>query len=164
MKFLTSLFLSIAIAVVGFLCIPLFVGKCEHTNTYKVYSFQSQTSSAMSYVKTNCRDCYKTLQTGVFYSHPEDKSYLEVMNNGEPFVAGECYTITATVNQASYENDAWVGCEIKGSDVEVYFGVTFRGEYEVEVNSLVKGDVITFRGKASPEGRLYWTDCELITE
>ena len=164
MRFLVSLFLGIAIAIIGFLCIPLFLGKCEHTNTYKVYSFQSQTSHAMSYVKTKCRDCYDTLSTGLFYSHPKDKSYLDVVNNGEDLVADEYYSITATVEHTFYTNGGKARCYIEQDDVRVYFTATFAEEYKEASGLLQEGDTITFRGKASPEGRLYWTDCEFITE
>lgn len=163
MKFLTSLFLGIAIAVVGFLCIPLFTGKCEHAETYKYYYFEPQDKQATNYIKVRCKECNGLRSTYLFNTVPSDLSYLDVLNGGEHFVEGEYYTITAPISQTYPTNKGKLGFLVENNDVEVFFGATFKEEYIEEISSLNKGDTITFRGKASPEGRLYWTDCELIT-
>lgn len=138
--------------------------KCEHTETIKRFSFQPQTSRAMSYMQSECKECYEVLYTNGFYDNPKDLSYLDVMNSGEHFVEGDYYTVEAKVVYNFFANDLKVKCEVERDGVCVGFTITFTEEYKEASGLLQEGEVITFRGKAAPEGRLYWTDCELITD
>ena len=137
---------------------------CEHTEVVKSYSFQPRNSTAVNYMKKRCKDCNQVIYRNDFYDNPEDLSYLDVMNNGEHFVEGEYYTIEAKVQYNFFDHDLKVKCIVEKDDVSVFFTVTFTEEYKEESGLLKEGDVITFHGKSAPEGRLYWTDCELITD
>lgn len=144
--------------------VPIVFTECQHTDTVKKYSFQPSTSRAMSYMQSECTKCYEVLYTNGFVDNPRDLSYLDVMNNGEAFIEGEYYTVVAKVVYNFFSHDRIVKCEVEKDGVIVYFTVTFTEEYKEESGSLSEGDIITFRGKAAPEGRVYWTDCELITD
>lgn len=137
---------------------------CEHTETVNSYSFQPRNSSAYNRMQTECKDCGQVLYRNIFENNPSDLSYLDVLNNGEHFVEGEYYTIDATVQYNFFDHDLKVKCVVEKDDVSVFFTVTFAEEYKEASGLLQEGDVITFRGKSAPEGRLYWTDCELIAE
>ena len=137
---------------------------CEHTEVVKSYSFQPRNSSAYNHMQTECKDCGQVLYRNIFEDNPKDLSYLDVLNNGERFVDGEYYTIDATVQYNFFDHDLKVKCVVEKDDVSVFFTVTFAEEYKEASGLLQEGDVITFRGKSAPEGRLYWTDCELISE
>ena len=137
---------------------------CEHSETVNRYSFQPRNSVAYNRMQKECKDCGQVLYRNIFEDNPSDLSYLDVMNNGEHFVEGEYYTVEAKVVYNFFANDLKVKCDIERDGVYVGFTITFTEEYKVESGLLKEGDVITFRGKAAPEGRLYWTDCELITE
>ena len=137
---------------------------CEHSETVNRYSFQPRNSVAYNRMQKECKDCGQVLYRNIFEDSPSDLSYLDVMNNGEHFVEGEYYTVEATVQYNFFDHDLKVKCMVEKDDVSVFFTVTFAEEYKEASGLLQEGEVITFRGKASPEGRLYWTDCELITE
>ena len=144
-----------------------FILKCDHNNIIDVYSFQPEHSTAMGYVKTKCDDCGKGFGYSLFRDNPTDEKYINVIGEhckDKIFIEGEYDTVKATVTLADYDFDKTrLNCSVRQGDVEVYFPVTFKGEYEEQVSSIQKGDEITFYGKSALEG-LSWIECELITE
>lgn len=166
MKFLASLFGAMFLGIV--FCLLLgFALQCEHENMIKVFSFQSENSTAMSDIKTLCDECGNTFSLVGFRGTPSDTSYVDVINEhckDKKFVSGEYDTIKATV--VFPDCDALktkIQCVVQQGDVEVYFTAMFKGEYEDAVSLIQKGDEITFRGKSSAKG-LSWSDCELIVD
>ncbi len=163
LKYISSVLLALFIFMAVVFAVSMSV-KCDHPETYEVFAFQSQNSTATSYMKVCCKSCDKDLKTYVFTGTPEDSSYLDVINNGEPVVGGQYYTITANVGNGSYISlENRISCVIERDDVSVNFSVTFKEEYREKIDSLEDGDAITFYGKLSSDG-FYWTDCDLITE
>ena len=151
------------IGILVFLWLPSLIGQCEHVETYIVYTFQPRVTATPNSYQVKCKECHKVFYTERFHSNPENKSYLDAINNGEPFIEGEYYTITATVYHTFSTVGVTARCSVDTDNVHVGFDVTFKDEYQEDVDSLNEDDVITFRGKAAPDGKLYWTDCDLIS-
>lgn len=164
MKFLASLFGAMFMGIV--FCLLLgFALQCEHENMIKVFSFQSENSTATGYVKSACDECNYSKDMVMFRDTPDDKSYIDAIKEhcaDKTFVSGEYDTVTAKVFIPDVESDKTeLRCRVRQGDVEVYFTAMFKGEYEDAVSLLQKGDEITFCGKSSAKG-LSWTDCELV--
>lgn len=166
MKFLSSLFGGIILSIILLLLLGLAL-KCDHANIIKLYSFQSENSTAMSYVKTVCEDCDQGFHTTLFRDNPTDEMYIDVMTyhiEDKTFVKGEYDTIKATIILRDYDaTKTKIRCSVRQNDVMLIFSVKFKEEYEEDVSLLHEGDEVVFYGKSSLKG-LSWTDCELITE
>jgi hypothetical protein len=134
----------------------------------KIFAFQPQWSTAMSYIKPFCEDgkhCY--LGYTLFRGTPNDLSYLEVIedySDGDEIIGGEYYTVSAIVILGDYDiNRTRVRCRVQSENIIVDFSVEFREEFEEVVSLLDEDDKITFRGRFYDEG-CGWTDCELIVD
>lgn len=162
LKYISSIFFGIVLLLV----VAIFVGtvmQCNHPETFEVFSFQPQNSTAASSIKTYCDSCRKVLSVTTFRGEPEDSSYLDLVNNGEQLVDGQYYTITAEVSFGTHlSSKNRITCSIKSEDIEVYFSVTFKEEYKEKIDLLKDDDTITFYGKYSSDS-FHWMDCELIT-
>ena len=166
MKFLSSLCSGIILSIVMILLMGMVV-KCDHDNIIKVYSFESEKSTAMNSVKTVCDECGENFNLTLFRDTPPDEKYINVIEEycaDKRFVKGEYDTIKARVIILDYFTPKTeIRCGLSHEGSEVYFSVAFKGEYEEAVSLLQVGDEITFRGKSASMG-LSWTDCEIITD
>lgn len=164
MKFITSLCCAILLSIILILLLGLIL-KCDHNNIIEVYSFQPESSTALSYVKSVCEDCEQGFHTTLFRNTPPDEKYISVIEEhckDEIFVKGGYNTMQATVTLLDYNtHKTEINCSVQQHDVKVYFSVAFKEEYEETVSSLQVGDKITFYGKSALES-LSFTDCELI--
>lgn len=166
MKFLTSVILFCLCLPILFLviCTP---EPCEHEDMVTIYSFTSYDSTAHSSVRPYCRVCDERFDYTLFEGTPVDQSYLEAIvehSDGREIVPGEYYTVTATVPLGYYgfgSTKLWLNCKVENEDFIVGFNVEFREEFREIVESVEKGDEITFRGRFYDEG-CGFTDCELI--
>lgn len=133
----------------------------------KKFSFQSQGSTAMSYVRPYCEHPGHVYITSSFRGTPNDLSYLDAIrahSDSDEIVWGEYYTITATVVHADYDiMRTRLRCKVESENIIVVFSVDFRGEFEELVDSLQEGDTVIFRGRFYDNG-CGFTDCELIIE
>ena len=168
-----------AIVIALVICIVLIGGflgigealRCDHVDTWEVYSFQFENSTASNSVREVCKECHKNMaRPALFKGTLVDKSYLEAVkehSDAQDFVPGEYYTITAIVTQADYDSvdKPRIGCKVENEDFLVGFSVEFREEFAeaVSYKSLEKGVEITFRGRLYDEG-FGFTDCELLSE
>ena len=166
MKFLASLYGGMLASILIILSLSL-VFKCEHTDRVKLFSFQSENSTAMHYVKTTCEDCNQRFSSTVFRDIAPDDSYIGVLKEyteDKKFVSGEYDTIRAKVTLADYDSPKTkIRCSVQQENIIVSFSVEFKNEFENAVSLLKEGDEITFYGKSSTTG-LSWTNCELVTE
>ena len=166
MKFLSSLCSGIILSIVMILLMGMAV-KCDHNNIIKVYSFESEKSTAMNSVKTVCDECGENFSLTLFRDTPPDEMYIDVVEeycDDKRFVKGEYDTIKARVIVLDYFTPKTeIRCGLSHGGVEVYFSVAFKEEYEEAVSLLQVGDEITFSGKSASMG-LSWTDCEIITD
>lgn len=166
MKFLVNL----CFTIFGVILLILLFGlgsKCWHNNKVTTFSFQPESSTAMSVMTVECKNCDKRDKLIGFHGTPVDKSYIEAVKehtDDKEFVSGEYDTIRARVIHPDYDPlETKIRCCIQQGEVIVNFSVEFKSEYEESVSSLRTGDEITFYGKSSTTG-LSWTDCELITD
>lgn len=169
MKFLTTVVAVCLLVVVGLVILGA-VLQCDHEDTWVVYSFASEDSTASSYVKEVCKECSEGItRPSLFKGTPVDRPYLEVIrahSDGNEIVPGEYYTVTAVVTLADYSSvdEPSINCKVENEDYLVSFNVEFREEFAeaVSYNSLEEGVEITFRGRFYDVG-CGFTDCELIT-
>lgn len=166
MKFLSSLFSGIFLSILLMLCLAL-IFKCEHTDKTTVFAFQSENSTAANYVKIVCDDCKQRFGGAIFRDTAPDNSYIDVVKehtDDNEFVSGEYDTIRVKVVRHDYDSTKTkLQCCVQQGDIEVYFSVEFKSEFDDAVSSLQEGDEITFYGKSSTTG-LYWTECEIVLE
>ena len=138
--------------------------KCEPG---KMFSFQFQGSTAMSYVKPYCEHPGHIYISTSFRGTPNDLSYLEAIkanSDSDEIVGGEYYTVTATVALGDHDYiKTRIRCQIESEDILVGFSVEFREGFEEAVGALKKGDTVAFRGRYYDEG-CGFTDAELIIE
>jgi hypothetical protein len=131
----------------------------------KSFSFQSHNSTAMSHIEPFCENCNHYFGYTLFRGTPNDVSYLDVIkehSDGSEIIGGEYYTITATVTLGDYEIDKTkLRCKVAGESIIAVFSVEFREEFEEQVDLIVEGDEIVFRGRLYDEG-FGFTDCKLI--
>lgn len=170
MKFLTTVILIC-------LCIPiLFVmiftsTRCEHEDTVDRYVFVAYDSTAYSSVNPYCRDCKESLRYTNIQGELVDQSYLSAIQenrDGREIVAGEYYTVTATVPLGYYgsstsRDHARLTCQVENEGFIVRFSVEFREEFRESIESMQEGEKITFRGRFYDEG-CGFTDAELISK
>lgn len=162
MKFLSALvsaFISTAltaIAAILLLVLILSPGPCEHENTKDFYSFQFKGSTATHCIQSYCFDCDKPIKSANFRGTPDDTSYLKAIqtqSNGQTLIAGEYYTVTATVSLSNHTiNATRINCRAENEAFIVGYSVEFREEFEEDVKLLKKGDEITFYGKFYEDG------------
>lgn len=140
--------------------------RCEHEEG-KVFSFQTQGSTAASDMRLYCKNCMQNIKVAIFRGTPKDLSYLDIIKehiDGEEIVGGEYYTIKGIVAVADYNiPKTIIRCRLESGDTIVIFSVEFREEFEDAVGLLKEGDEVTFRGRFYDEG-CGFTDSELITE
>lgn len=164
MKFFASLFLMCIFLPIIFLVV-FTPEPCEHEEQGKMFAFQFENSTAASYIKPFCDDCYDYFEPKSFRGTPEDTSYLEVVKEytGEDeILGGGYYTMKAIITLADYDTQkVRINCRIESEDVIVGFSVEFREEFEESVSLLTEGDEITFRGRLYDNG-FGFTDAELI--
>lgn len=161
MKYLTSL--TTLCLLLPLLFLILFTPKpCKHKDTYKLYAFSSDNVSNM--YRPVCKDCDKHMQYSLFSGTPTDTSYIEPINEAadtESIIAGEYYTVTATVFLLDYSTPhTYLICVVKNENFTVRFTVEFREEL---TEAIAEGDLIVFQGKFFDDG-CGFTNCELITK
>lgn len=166
MKYISSV-ISACLLLILVILIASTALKCDHEEMGKIFSFQSEGSTAASHVKPFCKNCNHYFGYSIFRGTPEDSSYLEAIEKHSgmsEIVGGEYYTMTVIVSLADYDfGKTIIGCEIEKDDTVVLFSVEFREEFEESVALYDKGDEITFRGRLYDTG-FGFTDCELIIE
>lgn len=164
MKFLASLFCGMFLSIILILLLGL-VLKCDHNNIIEVYSFQPEKSTAVSSIKSKCADCGQSFSLTRFRDNPPNETYIDVIKehcDDKTFIKGEYDTIKATVVYPDYDFDRTrINCSIRQDEVDVYFTVDFKSEYEEAVSLLQSGDEITFYGKSALKG-VFWSECELV--
>ena len=164
MKFLSSLFSGIFLSILLMLSLSL-IFKCEHDNKVTKFSFQPENSTASNYVKIVCDDCNQGFGSARFRDTAPDNSYIDVVKehtDDKKFVSGEYDTVRAKVVRHDYDSTKTeIYCCVEQGNVEVYFSVKFKSEFDEAVSSLQEGDMITFYGKSSTTG-LSWTNCEIV--
>ena len=157
--------ITILLLAFPFMFIMTTLDKCEHEETSRVFSFEFENSAATSYTKLFCKNCEQHLKTTIFQDTPNDLSYREVVDehiDGDKFVGGEYYTMTAIVTLADYDvQRTRIRCKVENEDIGVVFSVEFKDDFEKRVSSIQEGDEITFRGRLYDNG-FGWTDCELL--
>ena len=154
----------IAFVVIGIVVVACIPEPCEH-ETIKIFYFTDKDSFGSSSFRRFCPKCHTYFSSGNFRGTPNDPSYLEAIkahSDGEEFIGGKYYTISATVNH-HYDNSyrTRIQCEVRGEGVMVKFYAEFREEFNDAVALLDTGDEITFRGRFYDTG-CGFTDCELI--
>ena len=161
--------IAILIVMVVALVIVATPEKCEHEDVLKRYVFASDDLTQSSTVSSYCGKCGQSLTIpSHFKGELVDKSYLNALvehSDGNEIVAGEYYTVTATVPLGFYgytSDTVFLTCEVENDDFIVRFHVEFREEFEELVRSVEKGDEITFRGRFGDKG-CEFTDCELLS-
>lgn len=156
---------AILVVMVFALAIVASPGKCDHTNLKKDFSFQFEGSTAASSIKPICENCNQYFEATRFRGTPNDLSYLEVVKEyitADEIVSGEYYTMTAIVTTLDHDyRRVRIRCKVGNNNIDVFFSVEFREEFEEAVSSLQEGQEITFRGKLYDTG-FGWTDCELL--
>jgi hypothetical protein len=163
-KVVTSLILVITIVIIALPIIGMTL-QCEEHDIVTMFSFQPYNSTADSSVKSYCKNCNNYFGRTRFGGTPEDVSYLDVVkeyiDKGE-IVGGEYYTMCAIVSLGDYSSTKTkINCGVETGNILVYFSVEFREEFEEQVDLIVEGDEIVFRGRLYDEG-FGFTDCELI--
>ena len=161
--------LAILVVMIVALVIVATPEKCEHADVVQRYVFAHDDSTQYSTVQPHCAKCGESLAThSYFKGELVDKSYLQAIvehSDRNEIVAGEYYTVTATVPLGFYghtDDTVWLTCEVKNDNFIVRFHVEFREEFEELVKSVEKGDEITFRGRFGGKG-CEFTDCELLS-
>lgn len=166
MKFIASLIGGMFLSIILMLLLGL-VLKCDHDNIVEYYSFKPEKSVAYDYVKSVCDDCGQGFSVTSFYDTFPEERYTDVVREhceDKTFIKGEYDTIKAKVVYPDYDYDRTrINCSIRQDDVDVYFTVEFKNEYEEAVSVLDSEDEITFRGRSALKG-LFFTDCELLTK
>lgn len=162
--FITLGFVLLAIPIVALIIHEAV--RCDHDYSGRSFSFQSEGSTAASWVKPYCVKCDK--RSGGYTSFtgtPDDLSYLEALkanSDSDEFVGGEYYTITAKVTLGYFSfNGTRFNCMVESGDTVVGFSVEFREELEEQVSQIEKDDMITFYGRLYDEG-CGFTDCVLV--
>ena len=166
LKFFVTLFYLFFFAIVVAVLFAVMT-KCEHTETVVKYSFQFEGSTANSYYKTYCKNCYDDLKTTIFRGTPEDTPYLDVISkhsDSAEIIGGQYYIMTATVTLGDFDfQNTRISCKVVDDDIEVYFSVEFFPEFEEQVSTIETGDIVTFYGRFYEEG-CGFKDCKLISE
>ena len=168
MKYILSV-IAISLLIPVLLLIIFTPEKCDHTETQMRYVFTSEDSTAQSDAAKFCKECDERLTAyALFKGTPTDQSYLAALikhSDSSEILPGEYYTVTATVPLGFYGHGSktvWLTCEVENEDFVVRFNVEFKEEYREFVESVEKGDKVTFRGRFYDEG-CGFTDCELIS-
>ena len=163
--FITTIVMVFIVAVIVLLVISASL-VCPHDEMCKVFAFQYDGSTAVSHIKPVCKNCTQYFEATRFRGTPSDLSYLEVVKEyivEDEIVSGGYHTMTATVTVLDHDTTRTrLNCYVGNEDIEVYFSVEFRGEFEEAVNALQIGEQITFRGRLDNTG-FGWTDCELLS-
>ena len=164
MKFLASLVGTMVLCVMCLLLFGLF-SRCEHEVVIDSFVFQPENNTAYSYTQRICENCNQTFTTYLFKGTPSNTGYVDVISENcedKTFVIGEYDTITAKVSLADYDSlKTQLSCYVQEGNVDVWFIVEFKSEYEDAVSMLQEGDEVTFYGKCSDK-TVHWTDCELV--
>lgn len=138
---------------------------CYHEEKGKMFSFQFENSTAMSYIQPFCKNCTHYFGYSHFRDTPSDISYLGAVEEyilEDGIFGGRYCTMSATVALRDYDvTRTRVRCQIQNDDIIVNFSVEFREEFDEAVSAMSEGDEITFRGRLYDKG-FGWTDCELI--
>ena len=161
---------AVILVILSFLLIGSIFGKtpfiCHHEVMGRRFSFglpNAQNPIPRYTIHPYCTNCNHffgyTERAGI----PDDKAYLDVMNDGKPFVSDETYTITAEVSMPYFEanNKLYITCSMEDDNIIVSFPVWFANEEQEHVELLERGDIITFCGVCNLEG-CYWTNCGLL--
>lgn len=161
--------LAILVVMVAALVVVATPEKCEHADVVQRYVFARDDSTQYSTVQPYCADCGESLAThSYFKGELVDKSYLQALvehSDGNEIVAGEYYTVTATVPLGFYgytSDTVFLTCEVENEGFIVRFNVEFQEEFKELVESVEEGDEITFRGRFYEKGCRF-TDCELLS-
>ena len=160
--FLTVMAFLLTIVLLLIVCAP---DKCEHEVMGKSFSFQSQNSTATSFLRPFCADCDEDFGYEAFRGTPADTSYLDVVavhSSADKIEHGNYYTMIAKVVQRDfYFNKSEIVCKVQDGEIVVFFFAEFLDEYDRDVSLLQEGDIVTFQGRFYDEG-CGFTDCELI--
>lgn len=161
--------LAILVVMVVALVIVATPEKCEHEDVVQRYVFARDDSTQYSTVQPYCADCGESLAThSYFKGELVDKSYLQALveySDGNEIVAGEYYTVTATVPLGFYgytSDTVFLTCEVENEGFIVRFNAEFREEFKELVESVEEGEEVTFRGRFYEKGCRF-TDCELLS-
>ena len=159
---------SIFLVFVIVLTIVLTPPKCDHEEVTR-YMFTSNDSTAHSSAARYCNKCNERLSAhSQFKGELVDKSYLRAIidhSDGSEIIPGEYYTVTVTVPLGFYgyaSDTVELTCEVENADFIVRFAAEFREEFKAQVESIEKGQEITFRGRFYDTG-CGFTDCELLS-